>query len=88
MAASPYGDILDADAGEGAADSLMGYRGLTEEEAALYEEEDRLIQTYDQIMEQGTRRRVSRLPRSRLWREQVLSNSFRAESRAGGRGDL
>ncbi len=51
LAASPYGDILDEDAGEGAADSFLGYRGLTEKEAALYEEEDRLIQTYDQIME-------------------------------------
>nr|WP_325211397.1 hypothetical protein [uncultured Oscillibacter sp.] len=51
LAASPYGDILDEDAGEGAADSLLGYQGLTEEEAALYEEEDRLIQAYDQIME-------------------------------------
>lgn len=53
MAASPYGGILDEDAGEGAAESLLGYRGLTEEEAALYEEEDRLIQDYDQIMEKG-----------------------------------
>lgn len=51
LAASPYGGILDEDAGEGAADSLLGYRGLTEEEAALYEEEDRLIQAYDQLME-------------------------------------
>lgn len=50
MAASPYADILDKDAGEGAAESLLGYRGLTEEEAALYEEEDRLIQDYDQVM--------------------------------------
>lgn len=53
MAASPYADILDGDAGEGAARSLLGYRGLTEEEAALYEEEDRLIQSYDQIIAQG-----------------------------------
>lgn len=50
LAASPYGDILDEDAGEGAADSLLGYRGLTEEEAALYEEEDRLIRAYDQLL--------------------------------------
>lgn len=53
MAASPYGGILDEDAGEGAAQSLLGYRGLTEEEAALYQEEDRLIQEYDRIMAQG-----------------------------------
>lgn len=51
LAASPYGGILDEDAGEGAADSLLGYRGLTEEEAALYEEENRLIQAYDQLIE-------------------------------------
>ena len=53
MAASPYAGILDEDAGEGAAYSLLGYRGLTEEEAALYQEEDRLIQEYDQIIEKG-----------------------------------
>lgn len=50
LAASPYGDILDEDAGEGAAESLLGYRGMTEEESALYEEENRLIQEYDQII--------------------------------------
>lgn len=50
LAASPYAGILDEDAGEGAAESLLGYRGLTEEEAALYEEEDRLIQDYDRVM--------------------------------------
>ena len=50
LAASPYAGILDEDAGEGAAESLLGYQGLTEEEAALYEEEDRLIQDYDRVM--------------------------------------
>lgn len=50
LAASPYAGILDEDAGEGAAESLLGYRGLTAEEAALYEEEDRLIQDYDRVM--------------------------------------
>lgn len=53
MASSPFSDILDRDAGEGMAQSLLGYRGMTEEEAALYEEEDRLIQEYDQIITQG-----------------------------------
>ncbi len=53
VASSPYGGILDEDAGEGAAQSLLGYRGLTEEESALYQEEDRLIQEYDRIMAQG-----------------------------------
>ena len=53
MAASPYRDILDEDAGEGTVRSLLGYQGLTEEEAALYEEEDQLIQDYDQIIEKG-----------------------------------
>ena len=53
MAASPYRDILDKDAGEGTVRSLLGYQGLTEEEAALYEEEDQLIQDYDQIIEKG-----------------------------------
>ncbi|WP_325200181.1 hypothetical protein [Oscillibacter sp.] len=71
LAASPYGDILDADAGEGAADSLLGYRGLTEEEAVLYEEEDRLIQTYDQIMEQG----VPVLAEGRIWTAESLESA-------------
>ena len=51
LAASPYAGLLDGDAGAGTAESLLGYRGLTEEEAALYEEEDRLIQAYDRLME-------------------------------------
>lgn len=71
MAASPYSDILDEDAGEGAAGSLLGYRGLTEEEAALYEEEDRLTQAYDQIMEQG----VSVSVEGRVWTAEDLESA-------------
>lgn len=50
MAGSPYADILEDGAGEEWAEGLRGYQGLTEEEAALYDEEDLLVQTYDQIM--------------------------------------
>lgn len=71
MASSPYSDILDEDAGEGAAGSLQGYRGLTEEEAALYEEEDRLTQTYDQIMEQGVPVSVE----GRIWTAEDLESA-------------
>lgn len=71
MAASPYADILDEDAGEGAAYSLLGYRGLTEEEAALYEEEDRLIQEYDAIIEKG----VAVQAEGRLWTAEELERS-------------
>ncbi|MDE6455150.1 MAG: hypothetical protein K2L38_04415, partial [Dysosmobacter sp.] len=71
MAASPYGDILDEDAGEGAAQSLLGYRGLTEEESALYLEEDRLIQEYDQIMAQGVPVRLE----GNVWTAEALESA-------------
>ena len=71
LAASPYGDILDDDAGAGAAESLLGYRGLTEEEAALYEEEDLLVQTYDQIMSKG----VPVLAAGGIWTEDTLQSA-------------
>ncbi len=71
MAASPYGDILDEDAGEGAAQSLLGYRGLTEEESALYLEEDRLIQEYDQIMAQGVPVRLE----GNVWTAETLESA-------------
>lgn len=71
LAASPYGDILDDDAGAGAAESLLGYRGLTEEEAALYEEEDLLVQTYDQIMSKG----VPVLAADGIWTEDTLQSA-------------
>lgn len=50
MAGSPYADILEDGAGEERTEGLRGYQGLTEEEAALYDEEDSLIQAYDQII--------------------------------------
>lgn len=53
LAASPYREVLDNKAGEGTAQSLLGYQGMTEEEAALWEEEERFIQAYDRIMSQG-----------------------------------
>ena len=68
LAASPYADILDRDAGEGGAEYLLGYRGLTEEEAALYEEEDRLVQEYDRIIRQG----VPVEAEGRLWTAETL----------------
>ena len=71
MASSPYSGILDEDAGEGTARSLLGYRGLTEEEAALYEEEDRMIQDYDRIMEQG----APVLVEGTLWTAEALEGA-------------
>ena len=64
LAASPYRDVLDSSAGEGAAQSVLGYRGLSEEDAALRDEEDRLIQSYNEIMagdpaDGGTRDRAA-----------------------------
>lgn len=53
LAASPYKDILDDSAGEGAARSILGYQGLSKEDAALRDEEDRLVQAYQQLMASG-----------------------------------
>ncbi len=50
LADTPYWDIIDAEAGEGAAEALRDYEPLTEEEAALFQEETRLTLEYDQIM--------------------------------------
>ena len=50
LADTPYGDIIDAEAGEGTAEALRDYEPLTEEESALYQEETRLVMEYDRIM--------------------------------------
>ena len=71
MAASPYRDILDDSAGDGAADSLLGYEGLTEDLTALYEEEDRLVQAYDRIMSKG----VSVSMGGGVWTEEALRDA-------------
>lgn len=71
MALSPYRDILDENAGEGTAESLLGYQGLTEEDAALREEEDRLVQAYDQIMSKG----ISVTVEGGVWTEETLKSA-------------
>lgn len=47
---TPYRDILEADAGAENVEALRHYDRMTEEEAALYREEERLVQAYDQAM--------------------------------------
>jgi len=71
MASSPYGGILDDSAGEGTAQSLLGYAGLPEELSALYEEEDLLVQSYDQIMSKG----VPVLAEGRVWTQESLKSA-------------
>ena len=53
LAVSSYRDVLDTSAGEDAAQSLLGYEGLSEEDAVLREEVERLTPEYDQILSQG-----------------------------------
>lgn len=53
LAASPYRDVVSESAGEELTRSLLDYGGMEEDDAALMDEENRLIQDYDQIMYQG-----------------------------------
>lgn len=49
---TPYQDIVEKDAGTEILDALRNYDALTEQEAALLQEEERLVQGYDQAMAQ------------------------------------
>ena len=50
LAGTPLQEIIEADAGEGVLYGLAGYEAMPEERAALYAEEDRLCQAYDQVL--------------------------------------
>ena len=53
LAGSPYRDVLSDSAGEDMVQSFLNYKGMSEEDAALKDQEDRLVQEYDRIMSQG-----------------------------------
>ena len=69
LADTPYRDILERDAGEDIVDDLQNYQALTDREAALYQEEDRLVQAYDQAMT----RPVQAVWEGQVWTEESLS---------------
>lgn len=71
LAASPYRDILDDSAGEGAADSMLGYEGLPEGVSALYDEEDRLVQAYDRLIARDV------LPEEKAERDRAAGELYR-----------
>ncbi len=71
LAASPYQNILDDSAGKGTARSLLDYEGITEEDSALYEEEDLLVQAYDQIMSVG----VPAMAEGQVWTLEALETA-------------
>ena len=81
LASSPYRDILEDAAGAGEIQSLAGYQGMTEEDAALWEEEDRLVQEYNQILSRG----VPVVVEGRLWTWEELDGADPETCAAAGR---
>ncbi len=69
LADTPYRDILERDAGPEILDELRNYQALTAREAALYEEEERLVQAYDQAMAQP----VQAVREGQVWTEESLA---------------
>lgn len=69
LADTPYQDIVARDTGADIMDYLRDYQPLTDREAALYEEEERLVQAYDQAMAQPARVTVD----GRVWTEGTLA---------------
>jgi len=49
---TPYQDILEVDAGKDNIESLRDYEAVSEQLFQLFEEEERLVQSYDQVMSQ------------------------------------
>ena len=72
LADTPYQDILERDAGPDIAEELRSYQPLTDREAALYREEERLVQAYDQAMAR---------PAQVVWEGQVWTEETLAQDR-------
>lgn len=72
LADTPYRDIWERDAGPDITEELRSYRPLTDREAALYREEERLVQAYDQAMAQ---------PAQTVWEGQVWTEETLARDR-------
>lgn len=68
---TPYQEILEADAGKEKIESLRGYEAVPERLFELHEEEDRLVQSYDQVMSQTFQVTVD----GQDWTEETLSNA-------------
>ncbi|MDE6926950.1 MAG: hypothetical protein K2P59_17180, partial [Acetatifactor sp.] len=68
---TPYQEILEADAGKEKIESLRGYEAVPERLFELHEEEDRLVQSYDQVMSQTFQVTVD----GQDWTDETLSNA-------------
>ena len=66
---TPYQDIIQRDAGPDGIAFLREYQELTDRESLLYQEEERLIQAYDQAMAQP----IQVTAGGRIWTEKSLS---------------
>ncbi|MCM1344559.1 MAG: hypothetical protein NC305_11570 [Lachnospiraceae bacterium] len=68
---TPYQDIIEADAGEDDLAGLRGYEAVPEKVFGLFEEEEQLIQAYDQTMSQLFQVTVD----GQTWTEENLDNA-------------
>lgn len=68
LAASPCRSVLAESAGEDAVSLCLGYAGMPEDGDALFQEEDRLIRAYDQIISSG----VPAQAEGRIWTREEL----------------
>lgn len=69
LADTPYRDLLERDAEPDVVEELQRYQALTEREAALCREEERLVQAYDQAMAQPVQVTVD----GQVWTEEALA---------------
>lgn len=68
---TPYQAILEADAGKENIESLRGYEAVPERLFELHEEEDQLVQSYDQVMSQTFQVTVD----GQVWTEEALNHA-------------
>lgn len=68
LAGTPYQELLERDAGPDIVEELLAYQAMTDREAALLEEEERLVQSYDRCMAQPVQVTVD----GRVWTEETL----------------
>ena len=68
---TPYQDVIEADAGEDNIAGLRNYEGVTDEMFALHEEEEKLVQSYDQVMSLLFQITVD----GQTWTEEELNNA-------------
>lgn len=70
LADTPCRDILERDGGEDIVEELLAYQAMTDREAALFEEEERLVQAYDRCTAQPVQITVD----GRVWTAETLEN--------------